>query len=138
MAKKDVNDPQFWNLFMQRPEVQAAISKKIRYESTAEAALQSKMGKLERKQRRYDIMQELMACATNVKHIISPMFRYKITQQYLWKVLCEAREEQMLFCDKLRQPQVYHRLMAIKACDVMLGQHSGSQKLWGFWRWYST
>jgi len=99
----------------QRPEVQAAISKKIRYESTAEAALQSKMGKLERKQRRYDIMQELMACATNVKHIISPMFRYKITQQYLWKVLCEAREEQMLFCDKLRQPQVYHRLMAIKA-----------------------
>ncbi|CAK9072003.1 Peptidyl-prolyl cis-trans isomerase D (PPIase D) (40 kDa peptidyl-prolyl cis-trans isomerase) (Cyclophilin-40) (CYP-40) (Cyclophilin-related protein) (Estrogen receptor-binding cyclophilin) (Rotamase D) [Durusdinium trenchii] len=60
-------------------------------------------------------MDELMKCATNIKHLISPMFRYKITQQYLWKVLCEARKEGMLFCDKLRQPQVYHRLQAIKA-----------------------
>lgn len=60
-------------------------------------------------------MQELMQCATNIKHLVSPMFRYKITQQYLWKVLCEARQEDLLFADKLRQPQVYHRLMAIKA-----------------------
>mmetsp|Transcript_66844 Transcript_66844/g.159985 ORF Transcript_66844/g.159985 Transcript_66844/m.159985 type:complete len:526 (+) Transcript_66844:76-1653(+) len=114
-AKKDVKDPEFWNRFMQRPEVQTAMRKKIKYESYAEAARRSKLDKMERKQRRYQIMEELMQCATNVKHLVSPMFRYKITQQYLWKVLCEARQEGMLFCDKLRQPQVYHRLMAIKA-----------------------
>eukprot|EP00439_Symbiodinium_sp_Y106_P012431 s3665_g1.t2 len=88
---------------------------KLKYESAAEAAQRTKLDKLERKQRRYEIMNELMKCATNVKHLISPMFRYKITQQYLWKVLCEARKEGLLFCDKLRQPQVYHRLQAIKA-----------------------
>lgn len=100
---------------MQRAEVQAAMRKKIKYESYAEAAQRSKLDKIERKQRRYDIMEELMQCATNVKHLISPMFRYKITQQFLWKTLCEARKEGLLFCDKLRQPQVYHRLQAIKA-----------------------
>ncbi|CAE6918647.1 Peptidyl-prolyl cis-trans isomerase D [Symbiodinium microadriaticum] len=112
---KDVRNPEFWNKFMQRPEVQAAMRSKLKYESAAEAAQRTKLDKLERKQRRYEIMNELMKCATNVKHLISPMFRYKITQQYLWKVLCEARKEGLLFCDKLRQPQVYHRLQAIKA-----------------------
>lgn len=112
---KDVRKPEFWNRFMQRPEVQAAMRTKLKYESFAEAAKRTKLDKLERKQRRYDIMQELMQCATNVKHLVSPMFRYKITQQYLWKVLIEARQEGVLFCDKLRQPQVYHRLQAIKA-----------------------
>mmetsp|Transcript_95514 Transcript_95514/g.269979 ORF Transcript_95514/g.269979 Transcript_95514/m.269979 type:complete len:526 (+) Transcript_95514:86-1663(+) len=112
---KDVKKPEFWNKFMQRPEVQAAMRTKLKYESFAEAAQRSKLDKLERKQRRYEIMNELMQCATNVKHLISPMFRYKITQQYLWKVLTEAKTEGLLFCDKLRQPQVYHRLMAIKA-----------------------
>eukprot|EP00435_Cladocopium_sp_Y103_P031094 s596_g7.t2 len=112
---KDVRNPEFWNKFMQRPEVQAAMRSKLKYESAAEAAQRTKLDKLERKQRRYEIMDELMKCATNIKHLISPMFRYKITQQYLWKVLCEARKEGMLFCDKLRQPQVYHRLQAIKA-----------------------
>jgi len=112
---KDVRNPEFWNKFMQRPEVQAAMRKKLRYESAAEAAQRTKLDKLERKQKRYELMNELMKCATNVKHLISPMFRYKITQQYLWKVLCEARSEGLLFCDKLRQPQVYHRLQAIKA-----------------------
>eukprot|EP00933_Yihiella_yeosuensis_P051066 TRINITY_DN48906_c0_g1_i1.p1 TRINITY_DN48906_c0_g1~~TRINITY_DN48906_c0_g1_i1.p1 ORF type:complete len:502 (-),score=149.80 TRINITY_DN48906_c0_g1_i1:192-1697(-) len=91
------------------------MQKKLKYESYAEAAQRTKLDKLERKQRRYELMDELMKCATNVKHLISPMFRYKITQQYLWKVLCEARQEGLLFCDKLRQPQVYHRLQAIKA-----------------------
>eukprot|EP00931_Biecheleriopsis_adriatica_P010991 TRINITY_DN112047_c0_g1_i1.p1 TRINITY_DN112047_c0_g1~~TRINITY_DN112047_c0_g1_i1.p1 ORF type:complete len:546 (-),score=162.48 TRINITY_DN112047_c0_g1_i1:12-1511(-) len=91
------------------------MRKKLKYESFAEAAQKTKLDKLERKQRRYELMDELMKCATNVKHLISPMFRYKITQQYLWKVLCEARKEGLLFCDKLRQPQVYHRLQAIKA-----------------------
>lgn len=112
---KDVRNPEFWNKFMQRPEVQAVLRKKLKYESYAEAAQRTKLDKLERKQRRYELMDELMKCATNVKHLISPMFRYKITQQYLWKVLCEARQEGMLFCDKVRQPQVYHRLQAIKA-----------------------
>jgi len=112
---KDVRNPEFWNKFMQRAEVQAAMRKKIKYESYAEAAQRSKLDKIERKQRRYDIMEELMQCATNVKHLVSPMFRYKITQQFLWKCLCEARKEGLLFCDKLRQPQVYHRLQAIKA-----------------------
>lgn len=112
---KDVKSPEFWNKFMQRPDVQAAMRSKLRYESAAEAAQRSQLDRLERKQRRYELMQELMQCATNVKHLISPMFRYKITQQYLWKVLTEARQEGLLFCDKLRQPQVYHRLMAIKA-----------------------
>jgi len=112
---KDVRNPEYWNKIMQRPEVQAAMKTKLKYESFAEQAQRSKLDKLERKQQRYDIMHELMQCATNVKHLISPMFRYKITQQYLWKVLCEARKEGLLFCDKLRQPQVYHRLMAIKA-----------------------
>ncbi|CAL1141671.1 unnamed protein product [Cladocopium goreaui] len=112
---KDVRNPEFWNKFMQRPEVQAAMRSKLKYESAAEAAQRTKLDKLERKQRRYEIMDELMKCATNIKHLISPMFRYKITQQYLWKVLCEARKEGILFCDKLRQPQVYHRLQAIKA-----------------------
>mmetsp|Transcript_27259 Transcript_27259/g.78435 ORF Transcript_27259/g.78435 Transcript_27259/m.78435 type:complete len:526 (-) Transcript_27259:93-1670(-) len=112
---KDVRKPEFWNKFMQRPEVQAAMRSKLKYESYAEQAQRTKLDKLERKQRRYEIMDELMKCATNVKHLISPMFRYKITQQYLWKVLCEARKEGMLFCDKVREPQVYHRLMAIKA-----------------------
>uniref|UniRef100_A0A7R9ZUQ8 peptidylprolyl isomerase n=1 Tax=Pyrodinium bahamense TaxID=73915 RepID=A0A7R9ZUQ8_9DINO len=112
---KDVRKPEFWNKFMQRPEVQAAMRTKLKYESYAEAAQRTKLDKLERKQRRYEIMHELMQCATNVKHLISPMFRYKITQQYLWKVLSEARKEGVLFCDKLRQPQIYHRLMAIKA-----------------------
>jgi len=112
---KDVRKPEFWNKFMQRPEVQAAMRTKLKYESFAEAAQRTKLDKLERKQRRYEIMHELMQCATNVKHLISPMFRYKITQLYLWKVLCEARKDGILFCDKLRQPQVYHRLMAIKA-----------------------
>eukprot|EP00930_Biecheleria_cincta_P005039 TRINITY_DN105968_c0_g1_i1.p1 TRINITY_DN105968_c0_g1~~TRINITY_DN105968_c0_g1_i1.p1 ORF type:complete len:535 (-),score=157.41 TRINITY_DN105968_c0_g1_i1:1-1605(-) len=112
---KDVRNPEFWNKFMQRAEVQAVMRKKLKYESAAEAAQKTKMDKMERKQRRYEIMDELMRCATNVKHLISPMFRYKITQQYLWKVLCEARQEGLLFCDKLRQPQVYHRLQAIKA-----------------------
>lgn len=112
---KDVRKPEFWNKFMQRPEVQAAMRSKLKYESYAEQAQRTKLDKLDRKQRRYEIMHELMQCATNVKHLVSPMFRYKITQQYLWKVLCEARNEGMLFCDKLRQPQVYHRLMAIKA-----------------------
>merc|ERR1719262_641768 len=60
-------------------------------------------------------MHELMQCATNVKHLVSSMFRYKITQQFLWKCLCEARQEGLHFGDKLRQPQVYHRLQAIKA-----------------------
>lgn len=114
-TKKDVTNPEFWNAFMQRLEVQAAMKKKIRYESYAEAAQRTKLDKIERKQRRYEIMEALMQCATNVKHLVSPMFRYKITQQFLWKCLCEARNEGMLFCDKLRQPQVYHRLMAIKA-----------------------
>ncbi|CAJ1377653.1 unnamed protein product [Effrenium voratum] len=100
---------------MQRPEVQAAMRSKLKYESAAEAAQRTKLDKLERKQRRYELMGELMKCATNIKHLISPMFRYKITQQYLWKVLCEARKEGLLFCDKVRQPQVYHRLQAIKA-----------------------
>lgn len=112
---KDVRQPEFWNVFMQRPEVQAAMRSKLKYESYAEQAQRTKLDKLERKQRRYEIMDELMKCATNVKHLISPMFRYKITQQYLWKCLCEARKEGTLFCDKLREPQVYHRLMAIKA-----------------------
>jgi len=112
---KDVRKPEFWNKFMQRPEVQAAMRSKLKYESFAEQAQRTKLDKLERKQRRYEIMDELMRCATNVKHLISPMFRYKITQQYLWKVLCEARKEGLMFCDKLREPQVYHRLMAIKA-----------------------
>lgn len=112
---KDVRNPEFWNKFLQRPEVQASMRKTLKYESYAEAAQRTKLDKLERKQRRYDIMQELMKCATNIKHLVSPMFRYKITQQYLWKVLCEARKEGLFFCDKLRQPQVYHRLMAIKA-----------------------
>lgn len=112
---KDVRKPEFWNKFMQRPEVQAAMRAKLKYESYAEQAQRSKLDKLERKQRRYEIMDELMKCATNVKHLISPMFRYKITQQYLWKMLSEARREGLLFCDKLREPQVYHRLMAIKA-----------------------
>jgi tetratricopeptide (TPR) repeat protein len=112
---KDVRNPEFWNKFMQRPEVQAAMKKKIKYESFAEAAQRTKLDKIERKQRRYEIMEALMQCATNVKHLISPMFRYKITQGYLWKVLCEAKKEGMLFADKLRQPQVYHRLQAIKA-----------------------
>jgi tetratricopeptide (TPR) repeat protein len=112
---KDVRNPEFWNKFMQRPEVQAAMKTKLKYESFAEQAQRTKLDKMERKQRRYEIMHELMQCATNVKHLISPMFRYKITQQYLWKVLCEARKEGLLFCDKLRQPQVYHRLQAIKA-----------------------
>merc|ERR1719223_1116664 len=115
MAKKDVRDPAFWNKFMQRPEVRAGVQQGLKYESYAEQAQRTKSEKLERKQRRYDIMQELMQCATNVKHLVSPMFRYKITQQFLWKVLCEARQEGMLFADKLRQPQVYHRLQAIKA-----------------------
>lgn len=69
---------------------------KLKYESAAEAAQRTKLDKLERKQRRYEIMDELMKCATNIKHLISPMFRYKITQQYLWKVLCEARKEGIL------------------------------------------
>mmetsp|Transcript_5989 Transcript_5989/g.13896 ORF Transcript_5989/g.13896 Transcript_5989/m.13896 type:complete len:523 (+) Transcript_5989:206-1774(+) len=112
---KDVRKPEFWNKFMQRPEVQAAMRCKLKYESYAEQAQRSRADKLERKQRRYELMDELMKCATNVKHLISPMFRYKITQQYLWKMLCEARKEGCLFCDKLREPQVYHRLMAIKA-----------------------
>mmetsp|Transcript_101296 Transcript_101296/g.291802 ORF Transcript_101296/g.291802 Transcript_101296/m.291802 type:complete len:526 (-) Transcript_101296:122-1699(-) len=112
---KDVRKAEFWNKFMQRPEVQAAMRSKLKYESFAEQAQKTKIDKLERKQRRYEIMDELMKCATNVKHLISPMFRYKITQQYLWKCLCEARKEGVLFCDKLREPQVYHRLMAIKA-----------------------
>merc|ERR1719379_542769 len=100
---------------MQRPEVQAAMKTKLKYESYAEQAQRSKLDKLERKQQRYEIMHELMQCATNVKHLVSPMFRYKITQRFLWKCLCEAKKEGLLFCDKLRQPQVYHRLMAIKA-----------------------
>jgi tetratricopeptide (TPR) repeat protein len=112
---KDVRKPEFWNKFLQRPEVATAMKKKIKYESFAEQAKKSKVDKLERKQQRYDIMHELMQCATNVKHLVSPMFRYKITQRFLWKALCEARKEGLLFCDKLRQPQVYHRLMAIKA-----------------------
>ncbi|CAE8640699.1 unnamed protein product, partial [Polarella glacialis] len=112
---KDVRNPEFWNKFLMRPEVEAVMRKKLKYESYAEAAQKTKLDKAERKQRRYDIMNELMQCATNVKHLISPMFRYKITQQYLWKVLCEARQEGMLFCDKLRTPQVYHRLQSIKA-----------------------
>eukprot|EP00442_Polarella_glacialis_P002761 CAMPEP_0115082576 /NCGR_PEP_ID=MMETSP0227-20121206/19991_1 /TAXON_ID=89957 /ORGANISM="Polarella glacialis, Strain CCMP 1383" /LENGTH=523 /DNA_ID=CAMNT_0002470707 /DNA_START=63 /DNA_END=1634 /DNA_ORIENTATION=- len=112
---KDVRNPEFWNKFLMRPEVEAVMRKKLKYESYAEAAQRTKLDKAERKQRRYDIMNELMQCATNVKHLISPMFRYKITQQYLWKVLCEARQEGMLFCDKLRTPQVYHRLQSIKA-----------------------
>lgn len=112
---KDVRRPEFWNKFMQRPEVRAAMQSKLKYESFAEQAQRAKLDKTERKQRRYDIMDELMKCATNVKHLISPMFRYKITQQYLWKMLSEARKEGLLFCDKLREPQVYHRLMAIKA-----------------------
>jgi len=112
---KDVRKPEFWNKFLQRPEVQAAMRTKLKYESFAEAAKRTKLDKLERKQRRYEIMHELMQCATNVKHLISPMFRYKITQQYLWKVLTEARKDGIMFCDKLRQPQIYHRLMAIKA-----------------------
>merc|ERR1719277_2870776 len=112
---KDVRKPEFWNKFMQRPEIQAAMQSKLKYESHAVQAQRTKLDKLERKQRRYEIMDELIKCATNVKHLISPMFRYKITQQYLWKVLCEARKEGLLFCDKLREPQVYHRLMAIKA-----------------------
>jgi len=114
-VKKDVRDPAFWNKLMQRPEIQAAVCSKLKYESYAEQARLTKQGKADRKQRRYDIMQELMQCATNVKHLVSPMFRYKITQQFLWKVLCEARQEGMLFADKLRQPQVYHRMLAIKA-----------------------
>merc|ERR1719487_2832698 len=100
---------------MKRPEVQSAMRRNIRYTSCADAARRSKQDRLEREQRRYELMDELMKCATNVKHLVSPMFRYKITQQYLWKVLCEARSEGLLFCDKLRQPQVYHRLQAIKA-----------------------
>lgn len=112
---KDCAKPEFWNKFLARPEVATAMKKKLKYESFAEQAQQSKVEKLERKQRRYEIMHELMQCATNVKHLVSPMFRYKITQQFLWKCLCEARKEGMIFPDKLRQPQVYHRLMAIKA-----------------------
>lgn len=112
---KDVRKPEFWNKFMQRPEVQAAMCSKLKYESYAEQAQQTKVDKIERKQRRYEIMENLLQCATNVKHLVSPMFRYKITQQFLWKCLCEAKEEGVLFPDKLRQPQVYHRLMAIKA-----------------------
>jgi tetratricopeptide (TPR) repeat protein len=100
---------------LQRPEVQAAARSKLKYESYAEQAQRLKTEKIERKQRRYELMQELMQCATNVKHLVSPMFRYKITQQFLWKMLCEARSEGMIFPDKLRQPQVYHRLLAIKA-----------------------
>lgn len=77
--------------------------------SESKAAHRTKLDKLERKQRRrgpgeseldarYELMDELMKCATNIKHLISPMFRcllesglegrlvrYKITQQYLWK-----------------------------------------------------
>lgn len=112
---KDVRKPEFWNRFLQRPEVLAVATKKLRYESAAEQARRARLDRLERKQRRYELMQELMQCATNIKHLVSPMFRYKITQQYLWKVLCEARQEGTLFADKLRQPQVYHRLQAIKA-----------------------
>ena len=60
-----------------------------------EAAQRTKLDKLERKQRRpgcslhglldvylknafstrYELMGELMKCATNIKHLISPMFR---------------------------------------------------------------
>lgn len=112
---KDVRNPEYWNKIMQRPEIQAAMKKKLKYESYAEVAQRAKLDKIERKQRRYEIMEALMQCATNVKHLVSPMFRYKITQQFLWKCLCEARKDGLLFADKLRQPQVYHRLMAIKA-----------------------
>jgi len=112
---KDVRKPEFWNKFLQRPEVQAVAKRKLRYESYAEQAAKTKADKLERKQRRYEIMQELMQCSTQVKHLVSPMFRYKLTQQFLWKCLCEARKDGLIFGDKLRQPQVYHRLMAIKA-----------------------
>lgn len=112
---KDVRNPEYWNKIMQRPELQAAMKKKLKYESFAEAAQRAKLDKIERKQRRYEIMEALMQCATNVKHLVSPMFRYKITQQFLWKCLCEARKDGLLFADKLRQPQVYHRLQAIKA-----------------------
>eukprot|EP00929_Paragymnodinium_shiwhaense_P094962 TRINITY_DN55871_c0_g1_i1.p1 TRINITY_DN55871_c0_g1~~TRINITY_DN55871_c0_g1_i1.p1 ORF type:complete len:528 (+),score=200.53 TRINITY_DN55871_c0_g1_i1:111-1694(+) len=119
---KDVRDPNYWNRFLQRPEVRAIACKKLKYQSSAEEARRAKEGRLERKQRRYELMDELMRCSTSIKHLISPMFRYKITQQYLWKILCEARQGGMLFCDKLRQPQVYHRLMAIKA-EIQAGPH---------------
>eukprot|EP00927_Polykrikos_kofoidii_P078359 TRINITY_DN75192_c0_g1_i1.p1 TRINITY_DN75192_c0_g1~~TRINITY_DN75192_c0_g1_i1.p1 ORF type:complete len:565 (-),score=132.18 TRINITY_DN75192_c0_g1_i1:187-1791(-) len=115
MAQKDVTDPLFWNRFLQRPEVRAAACRKLQYESCAEAAQRSKLDRIERKQRRYELMDELMNCSTKVKHVVSPMFRYKITQQYLWKVLCEARKDGILFGDMLRRPQVYQRLLALQA-----------------------
>jgi len=101
------------------------MRKKIVYESAREAAEQAKRGRIERKQRRYEVMEELMKCSTQIKHLISPMFRYKITQLFLWKVLTEARTEGILFADKLRQPQVYHRLLAIKA-EITAGPYGVS------------
>ncbi|CAK0878264.1 unnamed protein product [Prorocentrum cordatum] len=61
--------------------LRAVAKRKLRYESYAEQAAKTKADKLERKQRRYEIMQELMQCSTQVKHLVSPMFRYKLTQQ---------------------------------------------------------
>ena len=86
-----------------RHAVQAEVRKRCRGEvrrsfarpgsQLQQAAQRTKLDKLERKQRRpggglglletsifalflrYEIMNELMKCATNVKHLISPMFR---------------------------------------------------------------
>eukprot|EP00928_Gymnodinium_smaydae_P023424 TRINITY_DN1933_c1_g2_i2.p1 TRINITY_DN1933_c1_g2~~TRINITY_DN1933_c1_g2_i2.p1 ORF type:complete len:552 (+),score=172.26 TRINITY_DN1933_c1_g2_i2:65-1657(+) len=111
----DILQPDFWNRFLQRPEVRLAACRRLRYKSCAEEARRAAEDRAERKRRRYELMDELMKCATKVKHLISPMFRYKITQRYLWQQLCEARSDGSLFCDRLRQPQVYNRLLAIKA-----------------------
>lgn len=112
---KDITKPEYWNKLMQRAEVQQLMRKKIQYKGSLEKTQAAKAEQLVRKQRRYELMDALMQSSTAVKHLVSPMFRYKITQKYLWKVYEEAKREGKRFPDKIRTPQVYHRLQAIKA-----------------------
>lgn len=121
-----VDDPAWWNQwFSQRPEAADAYRKKVKYKSTMKGQQQRQEDRLERKRRRYILMEELMKCSTQCKILVRGFFRYNVTQKYLWKVYEEAQAEGMLFADKLRSPGVYHRLQCIKA-EITAGPYGSS------------
>lgn len=64
---------------------------------------------------REELADELEACTPELKRIIAPIFKYRITEISLWNAHREAQQRQVPLSAILAQPEQLHRLHCLRA-----------------------